>query len=69
MYVSARDEEMLKSAKESVYRSAIGSKMESTNKRQKWSEKLKSPSRAIGAFGFATATQFDDEEEEVKKEP
>ena len=72
-YASARDEELLKSIKESIYKSAYDSKPASTAKRQKWSEKLKSPSRAIGNFGFAH-TFMDDEEEEKepsihKKEP
>lgn len=58
-YASARDEELLKSA--SIYKSAYDSKPASTAKRQKWSEKLKSPSRAIGSFGFAPA--FEEEEE------
>jgi hypothetical protein len=46
-----------------VYKSAYGSRPASTTKRQKWSEKLKSPSRAIGDFGFATAYIEDEEEE------
>jgi hypothetical protein len=58
-YASARDEELLKSA--SIYKSAYDSKPNSTAKRQKWSEKLKSPNRKIGSFGFAPA--FDEEEE------
>ncbi len=72
-YASARDEELLKSAKESIYKSAYDSKPASTAKRQKWSEKLKSPSRTIGSFGFAPALMDDEEEEKEpsihKKEP
>ena len=66
-YASARDEQLLRSGQqESVYKSAYGSRPPSTTKRQKWSEKLKSPSRAIGSFGFATA--YNDEEEDEKQQ-